>query len=528
MYSANPRSGQGNPNGAADRPLSDASRGVPALIGAVLLYLIVALAWSAIGRRDVEFARSAALACAFAAAAALVICIQAWFADRSIADATRGWFALTIASALASATSIASLVAVWSDGAVFWRPAVIRLFDGCAAAMFTVGVIALLGHDHPIRRLGAALPGAMTPLLAWWTSLAIAMQIAIDRPFERWSLLPAVCTAALASAGALIAYSSIDRDHPQRSGRAVGLTVAAAAWTATPFLLELGVWTDGPGVSGFARWLFPVAALGVAAAMLFPAPPREDGDRPIGLPRIVERAQSIRGKAISLALFALSVLAAVALDADVSVDLAVLAAIVAVVQFGSLLLELRAERERVLALLDSTEQLERLANVDMLTALPSRTALDQRLREEFERAFRYGQPMSICYVDVDHFKSVNDRYGHRTGDLVLQAIAESLDRTARSIDYVGRYGGEEFIVIAPGTWSEDARILAERLRAQVERIDLEGADTDYLRLTISVGIAGFPEHADSLDLLIERADQALYRSKELGRNRVSLWSSNDD
>ena len=164
-------------------------------------------------------------------------------------------------------------------------------------------------------------------------------------------------------------------------------------------------------------------------------------------------------------------------------------------------------------------EIARRSQIDGLTNLPNRQAFERRLAEETERAVRYRQPLALCFVDIDHFKSINDTHGHRTGDDVLAMVAETLRATARTIDIVARYGGEEFVVIAPGTWTSDAIVLAERLRLRVSSLrlaELTGA------VTISVGVAGLPEHATDADSLLRRADAALYDAKRRGRDRTSI------
>jgi len=104
-------------------------------------------------------------------------------------------------------------------------------------------------------------------------------------------------------------------------------------------------------------------------------------------------------------------------------------------------------------------------------------------------------------------------------------VAASLQSTGRSIDFVGRYGGEEFVMIAPGTWSADALVLGERLRSEIEQGVHVGRGDLELRVTISIGVAGYPEHGQYAGLLLSRADEALYVSKEFGRNRVTLWQT---
>jgi diguanylate cyclase (GGDEF)-like protein len=143
------------------------------------------------------------------------------------------------------------------------------------------------------------------------------------------------------------------------------------------------------------------------------------------------------------------------------------------------------------------------------------------LANEFERVGRYHQEaMSLLMIDIDHFKSVNDQYGHPVGDIVLRDVARLMREALRTVDSLGRYGGEEFMVILPHTPWEEALKLAERLRQTVADhvFKVSGAS---VKVTISVGAASYPsETVDSPSALIREADVRLYRAKELGRNRV--------
>jgi diguanylate cyclase (GGDEF)-like protein len=179
----------------------------------------------------------------------------------------------------------------------------------------------------------------------------------------------------------------------------------------------------------------------------------------------------------------------------------------------------RAERRLELARIELANR----ANLDPVTQLPNRRALDERLAEEAERSLRYRQPLGLCFVDLDHFKHVNDRHGHAAGDVTLRQVAATLRRTARAVDFVARFGGEEFVVLLPGTWSEDAATLGERLRRAVAALPIRTTDGQVLHLTISVGVAGLPEHARDAATLNDCADKALYLAKQAGRNRVVLY-----
>lgn len=153
---------------------------------------------------------------------------------------------------------------------------------------------------------------------------------------------------------------------------------------------------------------------------------------------------------------------------------------------------------------------------DPLTGVRNRRALDEALESMFAMKARYDQPFAIALFDIDHFKKVNDEHGHLCGDRVLRAVAGLLADTARSTDIVTRYGGEEFLVLMPQTDLAGAKLLSERLRAQIE--DSVFAE---VHVTVSAGIAE-AKHGENAHLLLSRADEALYRAKRDGRNCVRL------
>jgi len=161
--------------------------------------------------------------------------------------------------------------------------------------------------------------------------------------------------------------------------------------------------------------------------------------------------------------------------------------------------------------------LHRQASIDDLTGIYNHRFIFQRLREEVERADRYQQPLSIMMLDLDHFKTVNDQFGHQTGDIVLHTVAQTIKNTLRHIDVAGRYGGEEFLVILPQTGLEDAVQVAERIREQVEKLTF--ADKK-LRITISIGVSTYGNETESE--LLGRADRLLYKAKDYGRNRAEF------
>ncbi len=166
---------------------------------------------------------------------------------------------------------------------------------------------------------------------------------------------------------------------------------------------------------------------------------------------------------------------------------------------------------------EKNQALEVMTRTDRLTGLANRRRLEEALTTEVLRARRYGKPFSVIMLDIDHFKNVNDRFGHQAGDNVLIAIAGLLTRTARETDVVGRFGGEEFLLVCPETELLVVAALAERLRSEFSSMDFPLVG----RVTSSFGVAEFTQ-GDSVKSLVERADQALYRAKDGGRNCVEV------
>lgn len=172
-------------------------------------------------------------------------------------------------------------------------------------------------------------------------------------------------------------------------------------------------------------------------------------------------------------------------------------------------------------------KLETIASTDHLTGLFNRRHIIQRIEEECERAERGGDLFSCILFDADHFKAVNDTYGHLKGDEVLKAIAAQARHSLRTYDVVGRHGGEEFIALLPGADLETATGAAERLRQAVEGLDLiRTPDGERQPVTISLGVTRW-QAGDSEDSLVHRADLALYRAKAAGRNRVEVAGSEE-
>lgn len=166
------------------------------------------------------------------------------------------------------------------------------------------------------------------------------------------------------------------------------------------------------------------------------------------------------------------------------------------------------------------QRTKELSNRDDLTGLYNRRYFFDRYEKEVERAKRYNRIFSLILMDLDHFKIYNDTNGHLAGDRALRAVADALKDNVRKVDILARYGGEEFVVILPETDKESAALVAEKLRASVEKLRL-GADATHGPLTMTLGVSSFPlDSTDAIELL-EMADKALYYGKAKGRNRVS-------
>lgn len=169
------------------------------------------------------------------------------------------------------------------------------------------------------------------------------------------------------------------------------------------------------------------------------------------------------------------------------------------------------------------EELREQAIRDPLTGLFNRRYLQETLERELARAVRNDVPIGLCMADIDHFKAINDKYGHKTGDLILQALAEILQSQSRLEDVVCRYGGEEFLILMPNASLETVLKRAEEWRKSFEKLNIE-YQGEMLHNTLSLGVAIFPQDGKDVDALLINADKALYKSKELGRNQVNTFS----
>ncbi len=173
------------------------------------------------------------------------------------------------------------------------------------------------------------------------------------------------------------------------------------------------------------------------------------------------------------------------------------------------------------------EKMHVLAMHDELTGLWNRRAIYNHAASELERATREQLPLSAILLDIDHFKLVNDSYGHLVGDQALKMVANTLNKHVRQYDRVGRWGGEEFVVILPTTTLEEAVEVAERLRISVAgaKLPLKASEDEFLQVQISLGVACVEgDEGITLDTLVDRADEMLYQAKEKGRNQVCAYS----
>jgi diguanylate cyclase len=169
----------------------------------------------------------------------------------------------------------------------------------------------------------------------------------------------------------------------------------------------------------------------------------------------------------------------------------------------------------------ANEKLKNLSRTDHLTGLYNRGYWELRLIQEFKRFERYQSPCSLIMMDIDHFKKVNDRYGHPTGDEVIRQVSRAIKEQVRDLDIAGRYGGEEFGIILTNTTGDGACVFAERLRQKIEGM-LVHFDGQDIRFTVSLGICTLDDHFKDYKEWLEKTDQGLYKSKEGGRNRYTF------
>ena len=176
-----------------------------------------------------------------------------------------------------------------------------------------------------------------------------------------------------------------------------------------------------------------------------------------------------------------------------------------------------------LAQQQANKQLQNLSRTDHLTGLFNRGYWELRLIQEFKRYDRYEQPSCLIMLDIDHFKKVNDKYGHTVGDDVIRQVSRAIKEQVRDLDIAGRYGGEEFGIILTNTDAKGGAVFAERLRSTIEKMVVH-SDGQQVMFTISLGISELNSHIPDHRGWIEKADHALYKSKEGGRNQFTIAS----
>ena len=189
---------------------------------------------------------------------------------------------------------------------------------------------------------------------------------------------------------------------------------------------------------------------------------------------------------------------------------------------GILASRLRNDNTAIIDTQASKNHFERQASVDALTGIHNRHWMNKAFPRALQRCVRNNHPYAVMVVDIDHFKKVNDTYGHLIGDLALKTAAKCMTECLRPDDLFARYGGEEFAVLLTESNLEEAQIVAERLRSKMESIEIRSDDISF-HITLSIGITP-TQNIETLEKLIDEADQALYRAKQLGRNRVEVFS----
>jgi len=192
----------------------------------------------------------------------------------------------------------------------------------------------------------------------------------------------------------------------------------------------------------------------------------------------------------------------------------------AVITIGILLAILYLFAWKLVVRLDDVQKrLKHLAVTDELTGLKNRRYIMKQLDREYQRAERTGTPLSLVLIDIDHFKKVNDTFGHAFGDVVLKSVARDMRESLRTYDLLGRIGGEEFLIASPGSTLDDAAVLAERIRNRIRETTISN-ESHSVSVTVSIGVASMNGQDSKADSVLARADDALYRAKQEGRDRV--------
>jgi diguanylate cyclase (GGDEF)-like protein len=192
----------------------------------------------------------------------------------------------------------------------------------------------------------------------------------------------------------------------------------------------------------------------------------------------------------------------------------------AVITIGILLAVLYLFAGKLVTRLDDVqERLKHLAVTDELTGLKNRRYIMEQLEREYQIAVRTGTSLSLILFDIDHFKKINDTFGHAFGDAVLKAVARDLRESLRTYDLLGRIGGEEFLIASPGSTVDDAAVLAERIRDRIKETTISN-ESHSVSVTVSAGVTSLNGQDLQADSMLARADDALYQAKQRGRDRV--------
>ena len=422
--------------------------------------------------------------------------------------------AVLIGIAAFSSTWAASTLGALSDRDT--RRSSVELTSGILAALVALICVLASGANDDRSRTLTGIVAVTLALLLWLHAALVADRAAA---FEA-----SVGTLALLTAAAGLVLLSLGLDNDIRSDGA-GLLIATMPPLAAALLIArnhrqaiallalLGVITGVMIREGDDLTLWTAGA--ALAVLVYVADAR--------LPARSNRSQLAicTTDALLVGLVGVFVAAYLAFRMDEPVRGFLLGAIAALVSGVSLIQRsIISEREqRLTELAMIADEIRERARLDPLTGLPNRAALDARMLEEVERAVRYRQPLSVLFIDIDHFKAINDTRGHQVGDEVLSSMASVIRATVRTPDFVARYGGEEFVVIAPATWTADAATLGQRIQAAVA---MHAPQPLGEPVTISVGIAGVPEHGRDTATVLRVADLALYAAKFAGRNRVAI------
>ncbi len=431
--------------------------------------------------------------------------------------------------------------------ATFMRPSRVDPVQLIGAMSLLGGIVwsvsgAAMGANLPARRDGAilivlgcvsaAFPSIQQEPRLWLTCLATSEAAVITGLIIQpnlfsssgpvWSVSALTGTAALALIAVPFSYLVANQLSNGRARR--DTPWAVWLWSiAGVGLLGLALSLVAPD-STSTEWWLPVIAGSMLAIFAMQQATDSTSLPQFDVPRSMSAASLI-------AIFATSILAAgivfwlVRETPSRAAHGVVMVAAVSLAVAATALVVYSALHQRIFSALAGTASaLLRQSRTDGLTGLPNRRALDERLDAEIQRAARFNHPLTIGMLDIDNFKSVNDTWGHPAGDAVLIAVAARMQQELRTIDVVGRFGGEEFLMILPETDIEGAWIAADRVLRGI-RAMTPLSEIEHRTITASVGLAGFPLNGRNAADLIAAADEALYAAKRAGKNQISATPS---